>query len=97
VSALNSFNLFWGVYPRHEGRAPAMKSFEKALRKTDIKTIVDGALRYRDDPNREKGWTLHASTWLNQERWDDDPLPVRRSRPKRVSQMGELMKQALEG
>jgi len=97
LSEVTFFDMFWSVYPRHQDRARATKALDKALRKTDLETIVAGAIRYRDDPNREDGFTLHPTTWLNQERWNDDPLPVRRSRPKRVSQMGELMRQAVEG
>ncbi len=89
------FDEFYEVYPRHEGRAAALKAWQKALPKADLPTILAGAIRYRDDPNREPGFTLHASTWLNQERWNDDPLPVRRHR--RVSQANALLRQALEG
>lgn len=33
--------------------------------------------RYRDDPNRDDGYTAHPTTWLNRDGWDDDPLPAR--------------------
>jgi hypothetical protein len=83
------------VYPRHEGRAVAEKALTKALKKADIATITVAAARYRDDPNREDGYTLHGATWLNQERWNDPPLPVR-SRPKRVGQSADLLRLAME-
>jgi hypothetical protein len=96
LSVRSSFDAFYAVYPRHEGRAVAVKAFDKAMKKTgDLEIILAGAIRYRDDPNRESGWTLHPSTWLNQERWNDDPLPVRRHR--RRGQGEELLRQALEG
>lgn len=95
LSAKNAFNAFWMVYPRHEGRAVAEKALTKALKKADIATITVAAARYRDDPNREDGYTLHGATWLNQERWNDPPLPVR-SRPKRVGQSADLLRLAME-
>jgi hypothetical protein len=97
LARFDSFEWFWDVYPRHEGRAEATKALARALRKTDLQTIIAAAVRYRDDPNREDGYTAHGATWLNQERWNDDPLPVKRSRPNRVGQAGELLRQAMEG
>jgi hypothetical protein len=34
-------------------------------------TIIEGAKRFAQDPNRQDEFTAHASTWLNQERWSD--------------------------
>lgn len=94
--ALASFDNFWSIYPRKAGRAPAVKAWEKAIRKADPDTIIVGALLYLNDPNREDAYTAHASTWLNQERWNDDPLPAR-TKPRRVGQSIELLRQAVEG
>jgi hypothetical protein len=43
----------------------------------DPQHVIDGARRYRNDPNRTPQYTAHASTWLNDGRWDDDALPPR--------------------
>lgn len=95
-SVRSFFDEFWTIYPRHAGVAPARKAWEKACRKTDVLEILRGAARYRDDPNREDAYTLHGSTWLNQERWNDPPLPSRQ-KPRRVGQGAELLRQAVEG
>lgn len=71
------FNVFWDVYPRHEGKQAARKAWDKAIKAANPVEIVNGALRYREDPNREQAFTAHASTWLNGHRWEDDPLPTR--------------------
>lgn len=72
------FDVFWDVYPRHTGGRPAArKAWDKAIKRTDPQVIVDGALRFREDPNRLDEFTPHPSTWLNQQRWEDDPLPAR--------------------
>ena len=72
-----SFDAFWNSYPRKQGKGAARKAWIKALTKSDPDTITAAALSYRNDPNREDAFTAHASTWLNDERWDDEPLPAR--------------------
>lgn len=73
-----AFEAFWTAYPRKASKAAARRSFDKALRKTSADVLVQAAERYRDDPNRDPQYTAHASTWLNNERWLDEPLPARR-------------------
>lgn len=74
------FDEFWNAYPRKENKGAARKAWAKALAKADAPTIVAAALAYRDDPNREAEYTAHAASWLNGERWDDEPLPARGSK-----------------
>lgn len=74
------FDKFWNAYPRKENKGAARKAWAKALAKADAQTIVAAALAYRDDPNREPEFTAHAASWLNGERWDDEPLPARGSK-----------------
>lgn len=73
-----AFDEFWAIYPRKAGKQAALKAFEKAYAALgDFETIILGAKRYRDDPNRHAAYTAHAATWLNAGRWDDEPLPER--------------------
>jgi hypothetical protein len=65
------------AYPRREGRGAARKAWEKAVLKAEPSEIIEGAARFAADPNREPAYTPHPATWLNQERWSDDPLPNR--------------------
>lgn len=76
-----SFDEFWAVYPRRAGKVEARKAWSTAIKRALPEVIIASALRYRDDPNREDRFTAHPSTWLNQGRWDDDPLPSRASKP----------------
>lgn len=71
------FDDFWDAYPLHAGKQAAVKAFAKAREIADVEKIIAGATRYRDDPNRDPGFTKHPATWLNQGCWDDDPLPPR--------------------
>lgn len=74
------FATFWHSYPRRVGRKAARKRWDAAIADgADPRAIIDGARRFADDPNREDAFTAHPSTWLNQGRWDDDPLPARAS------------------
>lgn len=74
-----AFEDFWSVYPKKADKRAALKAWEKAIRRANPDTIADGAEAYRDDPNREDGFTKNASTWLNADAWANDPLPPRPS------------------
>lgn len=73
----SEFNLFWAIYPRKEAKGAARTAFLKACKKVSVESIIEGAKRFAGDPNRQPEFTAHASTWLNQERWTDTPLPQR--------------------
>jgi len=77
---------FWNVYPLKVGKGAAQKAFEKAIRTTNADIIIKGALRYKSDPNRVPGYTAHAATWLNAQRWLDDPLPPRNLSPAEIKE-----------
>lgn len=89
----DGFQEFWQVYPRREGKKAAEKAWGKAVKTTPAAQILGGAARFRDDPNREQAYTPHPATWLNQGRWDDDPLPTRlRPVPSRVQEQDETLR-----
>ncbi len=71
------FDDFWKIYPIKVGKGAARKAFEKALRLESFEVIIKGAERYKLDPNRSQAYTAHAATWLNAQRWTDEPLPAR--------------------
>jgi hypothetical protein len=72
-----SFNDFWKIYPRKVAKAEAKKAWDKAIKNTPAEDILAGVQRYAQDPYRQDLYTAHPTTWLNQERWGDDPLPPR--------------------
>ena len=71
------FDIFWQTYPRKVGKTAAEKVFKKIALTVDTSLILDGALRYAMDPNRQDEFTAHPTTWLNAGRWDDELLPSR--------------------
>lgn len=78
MAALAAFEEWWAVYPHKAGKGAARKAWDKvAGRRVSVAKLIEAAARYRDDPNRDPAFTCYPATWLNQERWDDQPLPPR--------------------
>lgn len=69
----NGFEEFWAIYPRHEDKKTAQVAFIKALKKTDLETILAGARRYLADKTDLK-YVAYPATWLNKERWNDESI-----------------------
>lgn len=90
TKSATSFDVFWHTYPRRTGKKAAQRAWAVVVRVVDPETIIAAAARFRDDPHREDQYTAHPTTWLNQGRWDDDPLPARgRDRGSRVGRDNE--------
>ena len=92
------FDHFWNLYPRKVGKEAARSAWAKALLKASIDEIVAGAFRYAHDPNLpEKTFIPHPSTWLNEGRWSDEPLPERpKSLPELKTEEVEIRKRKLD-
>jgi DNA-binding transcriptional regulator YhcF (GntR family) len=78
-----SFDEFYNIYPRKTAKGAAKKAWDK-LSPEDRVRAVDGAQRYANDPNRDDSFTAYPATWLNAERWLDDPLPPRKFTPEEI-------------
>ncbi|MGY2019369.1 helix-turn-helix domain-containing protein [Nocardia gipuzkoensis] len=73
------FHEFWSIYPRRVARGQAVKAFAKALKRADLAEILEGARRYAAARKGENPtYTAHPSSWLNGDRWADEPDSVRR-------------------
>lgn len=69
------FAKFYEVFPRHVGRKPAFEAWKKVLKagKKTAAELIEAADAYaRHRAGKPKQYTLHPSTWLNQERWEDE-------------------------
>ena len=79
VEVVDWFDRFWKAYPRKVGKPAARKAFARAIKCCDLREMSDGLRRWviywaeRDDPQ----FIPHPTTWLNQERWNDEPPPLR--------------------
>lgn len=67
------FVRFYETFPRHEGRGAAEKAFVRALKRSEPETIIAAATAYRDSVKRSVDFTALPATWLNQDRWLDEP------------------------
>lgn len=73
------FNNFWSEYPRKQGKGKAREAFKTAVKNAGVDAVIAGAVRYGSDPNLpDPQFIPLPTTWLNQERWDDGPLPLNR-------------------
>jgi hypothetical protein len=70
----STFDDFWKIVPKRKARAAAKKAWFKAAKKTDPQKIIDAMMLYADSvAGKDEQYTAHPATWLNHERWDDDP------------------------
>jgi hypothetical protein len=76
-----AFEEFWAEYPNKVGKPKAQEAFSKALTKTDVETLMAG-LRLYVSKTDDRPW-CNPATWLNQDRWGDQPAQVARGSPPR--------------
>lgn len=70
----DDFETFWRAYPNKKAKPRAAKSFAKAIKRADIRAILDGLERAKLTPQwtKDRGaYIPHPSTWLNDEGWND--------------------------
>lgn len=83
---LISFSEFWEAYPRHVGKKVAQRCWDK-LGIFEQQAVIDGLRLWKQsvDWQCEPIFIPHASTFLNQRRWEDEPIiyarPVERREP----------------
>ena len=68
------FNLFWAQYPRKVGKLTAQRSWQKMPddhKQKALEAIVEHR-KYWSAKGTEWEFIPHASTWLNQERFEDE-------------------------
>lgn len=71
------FDTFWQLWPRRESKATAIKAWDEAVKKIAGAEIIEKARAYVTGPKAPtKEFCPFAATWLNQERWNDEPDPV---------------------
>jgi len=72
------FLKFWEAYPKKKAKSQAQKAFAKAIRKTDLETMLQALETQKQSPEWPKDvqYVPFASTWLNGERWTDEIAPA---------------------
>jgi len=66
---------FWPAFPNKVGKPKALTAFLKARKKDSLEDIMVGLQRYVTGKPPDRAW-LNPTTFLNQERWNDQPAPV---------------------
>ena len=75
------FEIFYQAYPRHIAKAAAEKAFSKAIKKTDLATMLS-ALEKQKPKWTDPQYIPHPATWLNRGQWQDEvPVTVQPSFP----------------
>ncbi len=69
----SSFDKFWEIYPRRTAKGKALEAWAKAIKIAKPEQIIAGAQQYARDPSRDEKFTAYPATWLNQQRWLDEP------------------------
>lgn len=68
-----TFDRFWQVYPSRQAKKTARTAWDKAIKKTDPEVIIGGVAGYVASLRRTGYAAAYPATWLNQERWTDEP------------------------
>jgi hypothetical protein len=83
---VNDFNEFWSLYPRRISKRAAEKAWAKETRTTAPQVILAGLRRQLPYlQSKDPQFIPHASTWLNQARWEDEVQPIQRNTRRSIS------------
>jgi hypothetical protein len=70
------FEEFWDAYPRKVSKAAARKAWPKACKKLEAPRLVKAASYWAglwQQSGTDAQFVPHPATWLNGERWNDEP------------------------
>ena len=85
-SADEDFAAWWALYPRKVGKGQAMKAYTAARKKATAEALT-AAVEIQGPLLMARGsqYCPHPATWLNGERWRDEPAELRSTDPKRYT------------
>jgi hypothetical protein len=74
------FLQFYDAYPRHMGKEPAWKAWQKLNgTRPDLSALIAkiDEMKKAEDWTKDKGkYIPHPATWLNQKRWEDEGVKL---------------------
>lgn len=92
VNNKDYFSQFWDFYPRKAGKESARKAWEKLQPNEELMTLIANNIQERIDKGEwrkdNKSYILHASTFLNQKRWEDEVLEKQHEKFKSTDTAG---------
>ncbi len=78
VNSVGDFDSFWRFYPRKAGKEAARKAWAKLRPDQHIMQMIADNVKERVEKGEwrkdNQSFILHASTYLNQKRWEDEVL-----------------------
>lgn len=75
-----NFNTFWASYPRKVGKLAAIKAWLRI--QPDVQLYLRIIAKVKEETHSEQwqkdngSFIPHPATWLNQGRWDDEPVEI---------------------
>lgn len=90
MSDVDLFEQFWQAYPKRSAKIAARKAFDRAIRLTTLETMLTALAWQKLQPQWLKDGGAYIplpTTWLNQGRWDDQPVTVAPVSTKTLSTM----------
>ena len=90
------FADWWATYPRKRGKGQALRAYRTARKKTTAEELLT-AISQQSKSLTARGaeYCPYPATWLNGERWTDQPDPTSRA-PAKVSAREEMFQRQLE-
>lgn len=84
IPPTGGFEVFWGLYPKRVAKKAALKAWV-GLVEADQATATKAVASWPFDMREDGRFVPHASSWLNQRRWEDDGIvdPVKSRREAR--------------
>jgi hypothetical protein len=75
--AMGEFEEFWTVWPWKTNKPAAWKAFvQLGPDRPLLEAMKLGVARYQECDRVKRGVILHASTWIRNRRWEDQPMKV---------------------
>lgn len=88
------FERFWELYPRKVKKSLAQKWFEKKKPDSELfDAIISSLEKFKESPQWTKDngkFIPHPSTWLNQERWEDEIEEVKEQKTNAIFYDGAI-------
>jgi len=101
VNNVDDFDSFWKFYPRKASKEAARKAWEKLRPDQHIMQMILDNVKERVEKGEwrkdNQSFILHASTYLNQKRWEDEVLDQqtqKRTNPESIKSVSVMDKLA---
>lgn len=100
ASADAGFDEFWARYPRKVGKPAALRSWKTATKgpRENRERVLGGLVSWTlawEAAGTETQFIPHATTWLNQRRWEDEPGVGSQPKPPEADPMADTVRKHL--